>query len=198
MFTTTPAKITTEIRKFCNQISSKSNPIYLEVKSLPTSIKNECFKNVQNYISQNGGTIQYGWRIWECAGIMVEAEFHSVWVSPEGEFVDISPAEEKNILFLPDNSKIYEGKQINNIRLAFSNNPLVKEFIYLNNRFFEEMNKGELIDKFGAVAVPAHIITPLMQRKDEVGLKLFEIFAKPNSPCYCGSGRKFKKCCKNR
>ena len=109
---------------------------------MPQSKRLECFENVQNYIGLNGGSIKFGWRVWEWAGIMIEAEFHSVWISPLKNLVDITPADEKRILFLPDNNRTYEGVTINNIRAPLLNDPLVSEFIKINDEISEIRIKG--------------------------------------------------------
>ena len=33
-----------------------------------------------------------GWRIWEWYGVMIEAEFHTIWESSDGILHDITPA----------------------------------------------------------------------------------------------------------
>lgn len=192
----TPAQITSEIRKLCNQIAAGTNPIYLKVQPAPESEKLECFPNVENFVAKNGGSIQYGWRIGEWSGVMIEAEFHAVWLSPNGKFIDITPFDEEQILFLPDNTKIYEGKQVNNIRFALANKPIIHEFIDINNKIFEERNKGGLAEKHGEIALPANIIMPLLRRSRELFTMIYKETASPNSPCVCGSGLKYKKCCR--
>ena len=191
-----PARITSEIRAFCKQIESNANPIYLAVEPAPESMKLECFRNVENFIAKNGGSIQYGWRIGEWAGVMLEAEFHAVLRAPSGKYRDVTPFDEEQILFLPDNTKIYEGRQVNNIRFALANKPIVHEFIDINNKIFEERNKGGLAEKHGEIALPANIIMPLLRRSRELFTMIYKETASPNSPCVCGSGLKYKKCCR--
>lgn len=186
----TPNRITSEIRAFCNQIAANSNPIYLPVEPDPKSLKLECFPNVENFISKNGGFIQYGWRIGEWAGVMLEAEFHAIWRSSNGAFRDVTPFSEKQILFLPDDTRTYEGRQISNVRLALSNSPLVYEFIDVQNRIFEEMNKGELAEKHGNVSLPSYLI----QRSRQLFIQIYKSTANSNSECFCGSRKKYKKC----
>ena len=51
--------------------------------------------------------------------VMVEAEFHAVRVSPEGQYVDITPKPhtEATTLFVPDARRTYTGVVIDNIAL---------------------------------------------------------------------------------
>ena len=63
----------------------------------------DCFVNVSRYAERFGGSIQYGWLIWEWPTIMIEAEFHAVWVTPQGALKDITPNPfgMGQVLFLP-------------------------------------------------------------------------------------------------
>lgn len=192
----TPTKITPQILNFCYRIVSNPNPILLNVEPLKESEPLECFVNVEKVVAKKGGSIQYGWRIGEWSEVMLEAEFHAVWLSPEKNYVDITPFIEKQILFLPDNSRVYEGKQINSFRFPLINNPLLLEFIDVNNKIFEVMNSGKLAEKHGRVSIPANLIMPLRKRHQELLMMLYRLKSKPNSPCFCGSGLKYKKCCK--
>ena len=84
---------------------------------------------------------------------MIEAEFHTIWKSPEGNFVDITPKPVyfDSILFLPDPKKEYGGRQINNIRKPLINSLLVRRFIDIHNRIFAELNKGNLANYHGEI-----------------------------------------------
>lgn len=126
---------------------------------------------------------------------MVEAEFHAVWLSPESSFVDVTPAIVPRILFLPDPARTYEGQQVNNIRVALADNPLIHEFIEINNKIFDEENRGELANVHGEISLPPDVIIPLMRRKTEIQLILSSRRVGRNDPCTCGSGLKYKKCC---
>lgn len=165
MLTTTPLSITPEILEFCKQIS-KSNPVYLDVQTSADSVKKECFGNVQNFISQNGGSIQHGWLIWEWQNVIIEAEFHAVWVSPEGKLTEISPAVEKKILFLPDNSKTYKGITLNNIRHALQEDKTVKEFVKVCDQISEAQIKAKQTENINNHYVSAYMIAMLSQRQN--------------------------------
>jgi hypothetical protein len=58
---------------------------------------------VRAKIGKHGGSIQFGWRLREWPGVLLTAEFHAVWVDPEGTLVDITPAAiGVPSLFVPD------------------------------------------------------------------------------------------------
>lgn len=137
----------------CSMLVRGEKPLYLDIEKVEDTEINDCYYNVQNFIKKNGGSIQYGWQIWETLpDVMCEAEFHAVWVDKKGNFRDITPKSIPNIkriLFLPDPARKYEGKQIDNFRVALKDDPIVHRFIEVSELFFLELNKGKLADYHG-------------------------------------------------
>lgn len=86
---------------------------------------------------------------------MIEAEFHCIWESPEGELFDITPKmyETENIVFLPDPTKSFTGRQVDNIRKSISVDPNVTRLISLHQEYFRYINHGDLADHYGAVTI---------------------------------------------
>lgn len=103
---TTPKEITPLIEKFASQILKGVEPIFVPVKHDPYGLYGYCSDGVHAKIKHDGGSIRFGWTLWEWPGVLLTAEFHSVWISPDGDFIDITPkpARETRILFLPDDS----------------------------------------------------------------------------------------------
>ncbi|HWR51924.1 MAG TPA: SEC-C metal-binding domain-containing protein [Bryobacteraceae bacterium] len=128
---------------------------------------------------------------------MIEAEFHAVWRDSAGQLTDVTPRVdgEKNVLFLPDPSQNWDGRQVNNRRRSMRDDPLVHEFIAVHDRIVEVMNAGERAFQFGAVSVPKTEIAPLMMRSAQLLTQLQQLRSGRNDPCPCGSGRKYKRCC---
>lgn len=118
----TPTELNENVKAIARKLKLDSKKaIFLTVQPYKEAIPLECYKNVDAYVELNGGTSQLGWRIWEWTGVLIEAESHCVWKSPEGQLVDISPIYDKEpiILFLPDDSCIYKkGKRIPNIQIS--------------------------------------------------------------------------------
>jgi hypothetical protein len=58
---------------------------------------------------------------------MIEGEFHAVWVSPDGGFLDVTPKAdgERQILFIPDPDRVYQRRHVENVRLALIDGPAV-------------------------------------------------------------------------
>jgi hypothetical protein len=61
---------------------------------------------IRDKIRTHGGSIQFGWRLREWPGVLLTAEFHAVWVEPEGMLVDITRTvtDDEQSLFVPDPS----------------------------------------------------------------------------------------------
>jgi len=180
------------VQEFCGEISPDIEPNYLEVSSSQQDILLDCFMNVEKRVTEVGGSIQYGWRIWEWSNTLIEAEFHAVWLTPEGRLVDNTPAPKdfRRILFLPDSSRTYEGRQIDNIRKALYKHPLVDEFIRLWEEQFEIYNRGERAYMHGKMSFKegeAHRLIAIKKRIMQIQMLL--------SLCPCGSLLRFYRCC---
>jgi hypothetical protein len=200
--TRTPVVISNEILDLCTAIDPAQQPQYVQVIAEPGYVFDECFFNVRDKIEKHGGAIQFGWAIWEWISILIEAEFHAVWISPEGELVDVSekPNNIERILFLPDTQLEYdysiEGFRVNNIRKPIVDHSIIHELIDLMEQRFlleEKYSKGRIVE------IPKDEFLPIERRVGEIALMIQQgkHFGKigRNAPCPCGSGKKYKKCC---
>jgi len=169
-----PDRITSPVRRLCNRIAPGTLPLFVKVCPEADANSQDCFINVENKVKKSGGKIQYGWAIWYVPGLLMEAEFHSVWLSPEGNYIDVSPNEFSfsEIMFLPDPHRVYAGRQIDNIRIPLNKNPQVKEFIRLHEAKFKVLNEGELATRHGAVSVPSEKIRPIIERLAQLSIDL--------------------------
>ena len=206
MNTRTPRKITPTVQEFCREVVTDGEPIYLEVTPSGREIPLDCFTNVEKQIARHGGTPQYGWRIWEWPYTMIEAEFHAVWRTPDGALVDITPAPMgiTTILFLPDSTRAYEGRQVNSVRKSLTKSELMDEFIQLSDEQFEILNKGERanmnsdLSMSGKDALDFHKALAFTRKEEQrmgtIMNRLSQIL-RLLSPCPCGSFRRFSACC---
>ncbi|QUM82004.1 hypothetical protein HWV01_17820 [Moritella sp. 5] len=142
------------VKAFCSEISG-TQPILVPCKPQYQERENECFQLVQDKIDEFGGTLVTGWVIWEKVGVFIEAEFHAIWLDPDGKYIDLNARDMfsnlKEILFIPDNETKYENRQINNIRKPLIDDPMVKKFLHLNTKRFEFMNRGERAYQHGEI-----------------------------------------------
>jgi hypothetical protein len=61
---------------------------------------------IRKKIGEAGGSIRFGWRLRQWPDVLLTAEFHAVWVDPDGTMRDITPAITvgDTSLFVPDAS----------------------------------------------------------------------------------------------
>lgn len=125
----------------------------------------------------------------------MEAEAHSVWRSPKGELVNITPHHdgEKRILFLCDRNMAYSCEKIGGVRLALTGSLLAVELIDLSNR----MDKIVSDYKLGTGIPDSDLrerILPIEKQKRAIIAQMSQK-AERNDPCTCMSELKYKKCC---
>ena len=192
---TTPAKITDKSMELCSGIVPDAKPEYVSVAVREWSRPRECFPNVERMVREHGGQQVNGWAVWQWANILVETEAHSVWRSPEGELMDITPHDngEREILFLHDADMVYSGQSIGNVRLAITGSPLAAELVDLGDRMDVVMCSYKPGTEIPLSELRCRLL-PLKERR-EVIVGMLNQKADRNDPCPCQSGLKYKKCC---
>ena len=196
----TPRKLHRFVQELSRSIAGKAVARYVPVQPATGALPNECFFNVPQKIARDGGTIQYGWCQWEVPGLFIEAEVHAVWVSPNGEWIDVTPKvnNEREILFLADNAVTWDENsrfRRDNIRMAMKHDPVVLACIEAAKacaRYLEESTDPN--DPRKIVMDRVHWES-LEGRKIELQHKMVSLPVGRNDLCRCGSGEKFKKCC---
>lgn len=192
---TTPSRVTDKILELCSGIVPDQAPEYVPVAVQEWSLPSECFPNVERMVRENGGQQVNGWAIWQWANILVEAEAHSVWRSLEGELIDITPHdnEERQILFLCDDSMVYSGQSIGNVRLALTGSPLAVELVGLGNKIDAVMCSYAPGTEIPLSELRRRLL-PLKERREAI-VRMLNQKAGRNDLCPCQSGLKYKKCC---
>lgn len=150
----------------CNELAPGATPLAVNCDPQHDAKANDCFALVDSFVQSRGGERVIGWALWEMPNVLLEAEFHAVWRRPtDGVLVDLNPRSLHfpHVHFLPDPSRPYEGRQVNNVRRPLCNDAKVKQFIYLKNRQFELANAGDLANYLGVVT--ADMVSPRW-RKD--------------------------------
>jgi hypothetical protein len=185
--------------ELCREINPNQEAIFIPVVPDSNFPVNECFFNVRSKVEKEGGQLQYGWAIWLWPDVLLEAEFHAVWVSTSGALTDITPKEDgaPRILFLPDDSRQFDFNschQVDNIRKAlFPEDPQTAEMITLAEKRYALMQKYSV--SLREFRVPRALYNPIVQRIEELRVFLSNSPIKRNAPCPCGSLKKYKRCC---
>ncbi len=190
---TTPKIISNDIKAFCADIDSAQASLYVPVRPAPEAEINSCFGSVVDHANRHGGSIQYGWIIWEePSQLVLEAEFHAVWVLPSGDLVDITPKAdgELNILFLPDTNLVYTGQLVENRRKLLVISDLTLRWLWLGHKkhlFKERYFRNGQVDMVAALKDK--------DQWDQVESNAEVITFGRNSYCPCGSGKRLRLCC---
>jgi hypothetical protein len=164
----------------------------------------DCFNNVRRLTESEGGDIQFGWAIWEWPGVFLEAEHHAVYVPPDGgPWVDITPPQAPvpsiaSRLFLPDSTASYdfanEGVRRHNHQKALRKDPLIQEFFQACRHHSDLMNSIPGVGEVKVDARTSRMIERVLEIQGFLFLQMGMKYTPRNSPCFCGSGRKFKHC----
>jgi hypothetical protein len=176
--------------------------MYLAIRPEAGCEPNECFPNIRRKVEREGGRIQFGWALDEWPRVFIEAIHHAVYETPGREmWLDITPADpgdpQRTRLFLPDDSAVYDfekQERRDHIRLALTQGPAIDEYLQLA----VELNQVILrLPGFGTLTVPEHQrarVTFIGKRTAALKRQLAMKYTSQGAPCFCGSGRKFKRC----
>ena len=151
MQTRVPSPHSPTILDFCGSIAPQTSLILVRSEPPSDAAHLDCFATVAQKVAQFGGKFMTGWAIWEVPEVFVEAEFHAVWQRPDADLVDLTPRPFPcpQVLFLPDSSQTYEGRQVDNIRKSLVRDQDVIRFLFLQKSRFELLNRGALADQHG-------------------------------------------------
>ena len=141
-----------EVMTLCRSLHKFNCPREVEVRPWAFAHESQCFVNVRERVNIEGGSIRYGWALWQPCGAFLAAEHHAVWEPPSRtSWIDITPPRlpVNRILFLPDERAVYQGKLVDNKRL-----PLVEDHRF---REFDRLC-GEQIDIENSLR--AKVLTP--------------------------------------
>jgi len=181
-----PKIIKPYVLSFCRQIS-QHEPFFVPLRPLSGKPINECFNIVPKHIATHGGKQCVGWTIWEWPKVFIEAEFHCIWETPKGEFIDLTPKIRNfdRILFLPDAKKQYKGIQADNIRKPLTKNRDIERFIYLARQRSIILNEGDLAHYHGEITpecVPNFPFERYRQVENEMAEMQIKLMRKYGNP----------------
>jgi hypothetical protein len=170
----TPRELTPVIAEALRRISTAS-PFFIDVTPMEGARPRNCYHNVDACIAVAGGSRDEGWIVYEgWGGRFLVLVHHCVWRRPDGSPMDVTPPFDgfARYLFLPDVVH-FVGRPIPARFLVLEPGPEVYEVVRL-------AKEGDRL--FRRVACDGW--------QDNVPCGR-------NDPCPCGSGRKFKHCCKD-
>ena len=170
-----PASDTPAVRALCSELVPGGVPDVLRIDAPQWAKVDNCTENIKSVIALHGGTAEYGWQLMETIpDVLLEAEFHAVWVDQESSKHEVTPKIVpgwKQVVFLPDPELVYEGHQIDNVRRPLVHDPLVDEFIKAAEDYFEATNRGDLADYHGPLA-PSREIQTIQKRQERLHLQI--------------------------
>ncbi|EGR4210806.1 hypothetical protein DDN55_17730 [Vibrio cholerae] len=166
-------------------------PVSPDVDALPRN----CLNNVNSYIEKHGGSVQLGW-IFSCLGnIAIKMTAHAVVKLPDRSLICVTPNEYRSGLlkFAPDNlvSDMINNNFLPTRFVALIDDKSLTDYIGI------EVEQDQLrLNSKGIVAasdlqqfhIRASFLYPAI-------LNLAKKHTGKNDRCYCGSGKKNKKCC---
>ena len=140
----TPATLTQELAAFCGELVAGGAPVGLPRLAAADARPLDCFEMVEQRVADHGGAPCYGWALWEWPGLFLEAEFYAVWRDPRGNLHDITPrpGDARDILFLCDPLRIFDGRRVKTRRRALSRDPAVHGFLRACDEEFALVNRG--------------------------------------------------------
>ena len=150
-------RVTNRALAICKTIREDAKPEmirYQKVRGLP---QGECFYNVRNHLAKHGGEVVDGWAVWEHPPLLVQAEFHSAWLRPDGVLVDLTPPLHQGCwtTFLRAvDGEVYEGRNKNVVYLPYEESDLAIRFVELSKRWIE------LVYPEGEIQTSNFVVTP--------------------------------------
>lgn len=137
---------------------------------------NFCQSNVASKIAKDGGYCVSGWCIWK-SPVLLEAQYHHVWMSPEGEIFDITPKDDKAqcILFVFDPKREYKGYPIQHKRKILVDIPEVRKMIKFQDRIYKIQREYWVAYENQTQPLPAKIMKELYSSIKKLGLVTHQI-----------------------
>ncbi len=188
------------VKTILRKLNSKADPVVVDVETVAGAEVNDCIATVDRHVERVGGERVLGWQLWMGA-YLIEAEFHAVWKNPAGELKDISKKKNgvSKIVFVPDATLRYKGKQIDNVRINLTNSTAVYDLIEVCRAKFRLFNRGKRSTLYGEDFLSS---LTKEQRQNVTKVELFRGMlvaflnagGNEDSECFCHSGKKYRNC----
>lgn len=101
---TVPAPNDPLVRAFLNKYNLGGTPVYADYSDHGYDLS-QCHLSAKHRAMESGGRRVHGWALWQFEE-QIDAEHHSVWETPNGEFVDVTPPKfgGDRVLFVRDDT----------------------------------------------------------------------------------------------
>jgi hypothetical protein len=193
-----PDKANESIKIMLSKLNISTEPVIVDIVAEPDAEYGNCFVNVLNRVKRNGGAVVHGWQFCEYP-YMIEAEFHAVWKSPYACLLDITPSIDPNakqILFVADKSRSFQGEPVDNARLNTTTNELVDDIIRIEEARFRFLNTDErkhilgevpLNEKDASIWQAINLYAEILEQMYFSGFGI-------HSTCFCNAGLSYSNC----
>lgn len=192
-----PDKTNESIKKLVSKLGIEIEPMILDIIPGAGAEYGSCFVNVLNKVREENGEIIYGWQFCEYP-YMIEAEFHAVWKSPNGQLIDITPSlsNENQILFVIDKSRVFQGESTDNFRFNTTTNELVDDIIRVEEARFRFMNAGQRKNMLGELPLNDNeaSVWQAINLYSEVLEQMYFASCTIHSNCFCNSEISYSNC----
>lgn len=191
-----PIEITASVQQLIDRIGSAYLHEIISVQLDPAAKAGNSYVNVQHKIAKDGGNLVYGWAVW-LGDFICEGEHYAVWEDEEGNLTDVTPhpGMPEQLLFIPDDRYVYEGKYISNVRVSIGNNPLIGHFILLSEMkdFLKQFSTRVDDDNIHFNTYTGNVYNHYNTLCDNLELYMRE-GGKSGTPCYCKSSKPYSQC----
>lgn len=192
-----PVKKNIIIQKLFDKINSEFEEEIIPVIPEKYAKNRHCLYNVEQKIKNDGGTVCFGWSIYQSEDLC-EAEKHVVWENSKGDLIDVTPNEVglKQIMFLPDNR--YKNVDELNVRINLSDSKAIDTLISLfsidHQLYLDYAKKNEngftMPNDVKRIQDEVKNIIDFYQHYIGKGVKRY-------TKCYCGSNKSYNNCHSN-
>ncbi|OJJ12956.1 hypothetical protein BKI51_02500 [Alphaproteobacteria bacterium AO1-B] len=197
-----PKTIGVRTRRACSELADASKLIFVDVEPTSDALPNKCVLNVRDVVNNEGGEVVLGWSISLWPDVMIQCIGHAVHKSNTG-LRCVTPDKDgcERILFLPDSSLTFDfddpQARLPTKMIPLCKDPLVARLIENEEREYlikcRYPRGADTIEVRGNDAIE---LRRLDEAKPELVRRVFLRTKHHNDTCVCGSGRKFRKCCR--
>ncbi len=195
-----PDSLTPAIAGACDRLVPNGRPVFVNRRTAAGTVVNKCTFNVRKYLETNPGEMVLGWEITVWDKVMLDCIGHAVVLS-DGELFCVSPSKysDSKILFLPDPRLAFDFNdpmaRMPTKQVSISSRPEVRRLIEVEEA--EHAIKIRYPVAAGNILIggsDAVSLQKLAREKQKLMLSVVLATSDHVSKCFCGSGKKFRKC----